>query len=364
MWHPRKNEGWTPQTISVASDVEAWWVCPLGHEWREAVRDRAAARKWKRGNVDACGICLGYHALQSCACGQQRLVKAKPPPSEFECSACYFARIRAQQQYQRLREQARTEYVADFAASQKLLDRIVPAWLPPALAVEWRCTVGQRLRRAMQDELGYGAFGTVGAIDDALRQIRDEGDLLPSADKLRAAHARGEPIRFMDRTFWTQGVLYVLGLDDAPDCRRERADIASLEQWLRANVGRVVNRHHPRETHDTSTLTRVLTDLVEQWGQRDETGPWRSFFELVPPFIPTTGRLCGQFDVVLTRGGSPDLVVEIDSAHHPRSMEKLQFAHAAGATATWIRWNYGTARRVPGVHVIDLIDQTKRITRA
>ncbi|SMD27177.1 hypothetical protein SAMN05661093_10774 [Kibdelosporangium aridum] len=83
----------------------------------------------------------------------------------------------------------------------------------------------------------------------------------------------------------------------------------------------------------------------------------------MPPFIPTTGTLCGQLDMVLTRTGSPDLVVEIDSAHQSRSMEKLQFAHAAGATATWIRWNYGTARKIPGIHVIDLISQTKRITR-
>lgn len=91
----------------------------------------------------------------------------------------------------------------------------------------------------------------------------------------------------------------MLGLDDAPgDQARDRADVTSLEQWIRSRVGRVVNRHLPRETHDTSALTRVLTDLVEQWGQRDETGPWRSFFELVPPFIPTTGTLCGQFDVV------------------------------------------------------------------
>ncbi len=89
----------------------------------------------------------------------------------------------------------------------------------------------------------------------------------------------------------------------------------------------------------------------------------RSFAELTPPFIPAGGSLCGSIDVVLTREGSPDLVVEIDSEHQPRSMEKLQFAHAAGATAVWIRWNYGAVRKVPGVHVIDLLDQTKRIKR-
>ncbi|GAA1995522.1 hypothetical protein GCM10009754_88260 [Amycolatopsis minnesotensis] len=47
MWHPGKNTSWTPQTISVASDVEVWWLCPAGHEWIETVCDRTASRKWK-----------------------------------------------------------------------------------------------------------------------------------------------------------------------------------------------------------------------------------------------------------------------------------------------------------------------------
>jgi hypothetical protein len=41
-----------------------------------------------------------------------------------------------------------------------------------------------------------------------------------------------------------------------------------------------------------------------QWGASDETGAWSSFFELVRPFIPSTGSVCGNLDVVLTRPGS------------------------------------------------------------
>lgn len=77
--------------------------------------------------------------------------------------------------------------------------------------------------------------------------------------------------------------------------------------------------------------------------------------------MPTTGSLCGQIDVVLTQAGSQDLVVEIDSAHNSRSMEKLRFAYTAGATAIWIRWHSGAVRKVRGVHVIDLLDQTRQI---
>lgn len=359
MWRPSRNGAWTPRTISVASDVRVWWVCPAGHEWSESVRDRAALRRWKSGRVGACGLCLGYHVVEFCACGRQRMVKVAAPPVEYECFACQSAKMQAQRRRERRREEARTDYVADFAESQALLDPIVPVRLPPRLAAEWRREVGPRVRSALENEHGYGRLGTVGAVDQALRRIQNEGDLLATTAELRAAHTAGEPIRFMGRTFWTQGVLHVLGLDVA-DRPPDRAAV-SLENWVRAGVSRVVNRRPPPGTNRTATITRLITDLVEQWGKHDTTGPWRSFFELVPPFIPTTGHMCGRIDVVLTRIGSPDLVVEIDSAHNSRSMEKLQFACAAGATTVWIRWNSGAARQVPGVHVVDLLRETKSL---
>jgi hypothetical protein len=67
--------------------------------------------------------------------------------------------------------------------------------------------------------------------------------------------------------------------------------------------------------------------------------------------------------VVLTRPGSRDMVVEIDSTNKDRSMEKLRFAHLAGATAVWIRWRQGAVRKVPGVHVIDLVADTRKTRR-
>lgn len=39
----------------------------------------------------------------------------------------------------------------------------------------------------MEEELGYGKYGTVGVIDQALRQIQDEGDRLPTIDVVFAA---------------------------------------------------------------------------------------------------------------------------------------------------------------------------------
>lgn len=357
MWHPTRNEGWVPHTISAASDVRVWWVCPVGHEWHEAVRDRTALRKWKRGNVTACGLCLGSHVLQVCRCGRQRLARAGSP--SYECVTCCEVRLQA---LARRRQRAHAGYVVDLAAAEKLLDGIVPARLPSALAAEWRSAVRSRLLRAMEEELGYGKYGTTGAIDDALRQIQDEGDLLPTIDELRAAYAAGEPIEFMDRMFWTQGVLHLLGVG-ATAARRDRVAAASLEQWVRAGAERAVNRS-PAGGYRTADVTRVITDLVEEWGQHDQAGPWRSHLEVAAPFIVPTGALCGRFDVVLTRTDTADVVVEIDSQHRARSMEKLRFAHAAGATAVWIRWHSGVLRNIPGVYVIDLLDLTKRMTRS
>lgn len=364
LWHPTWNTGWTPHTISVASDVLVWWGCPDGHAWMERVRDRAALRKWKRGDVAACGVCVGVHALEVCACGRGRLIRATVSPSAYECLVCSRARrqeLRERWEEQRRREAARTDYVADFDEGEALLGSIAPAHLPSALLAEWRRAVRGYLHGGMVNERGYGELSTSGAIEAALRRIQDMGDLAPAVEELRAAHAAGEPIRFMGRTFWTQGVVHVLEFG-APRWPRDVVAAASLERWVRAGLRRVINHQRPAASYSTAALTRVITDLVEHWGHNDPTGAWRSFFELVPPFIPSSGSLCGQMDVVLTRAGSPDLVVEIDSAHRVRSMEKLCFAQAAGATAVWIRWHRGATRTVPGVHVIDLVAQTK-VTR-
>ncbi|MDQ7806029.1 hypothetical protein Q5425_19995 [Amycolatopsis sp. A133] len=58
--------------------------------------------------------------------------------------------------------------------------------------------------------------------------------------------------------------------------------------------------------------------------------------------------------MVITPPRGADLVIEIDSAHNPRSVEKLQYAHAAGAVSIWSRWRAGPLQEVPGVTTIDL----------
>lgn len=39
-WHPTKNEGRTPQSVSAYSNTRAWWICELGHEYQAFVAHR------------------------------------------------------------------------------------------------------------------------------------------------------------------------------------------------------------------------------------------------------------------------------------------------------------------------------------
>lgn len=50
-WHPKKNIGLTPYTISRGSDKEVWWLATCGHEWNDTVSHRVHGRK--------CPFCSG-----------------------------------------------------------------------------------------------------------------------------------------------------------------------------------------------------------------------------------------------------------------------------------------------------------------
>ena len=41
-WHPARNGALTPEQVSPGSHRSVWWQCEKGHEWRAAVRSRAA----------------------------------------------------------------------------------------------------------------------------------------------------------------------------------------------------------------------------------------------------------------------------------------------------------------------------------
>lgn len=40
-WHPERNGGLGPESVSAGSARAAWWRCAAGHEWRAAIGNRA-----------------------------------------------------------------------------------------------------------------------------------------------------------------------------------------------------------------------------------------------------------------------------------------------------------------------------------
>lgn len=47
-WHPTKNGDLDPETLTVSSHTEVWWICSKGHEWKKMVHSRGS-----------CPICSG-----------------------------------------------------------------------------------------------------------------------------------------------------------------------------------------------------------------------------------------------------------------------------------------------------------------
>ena len=39
-WHPTKNLGSTPSSVTTGSGKKAWWVCPIGHEYKSVIASR------------------------------------------------------------------------------------------------------------------------------------------------------------------------------------------------------------------------------------------------------------------------------------------------------------------------------------
>ena len=51
-WHPTKNIGLDPNTITRGSHKRCWWLCKEGHEWQAVIKDRVS-------KVSRCPICYG-----------------------------------------------------------------------------------------------------------------------------------------------------------------------------------------------------------------------------------------------------------------------------------------------------------------
>ena len=55
-WHPYRNGERTPEQVPVFSNLNAWWICPLGHEYRATTAHRTNAGS-------GCPYCAGRRVL-------------------------------------------------------------------------------------------------------------------------------------------------------------------------------------------------------------------------------------------------------------------------------------------------------------
>ena len=54
-WHPKKNQGLTPEMFTQKSKKKVWWLGECGHEWQASIKNRS--------NGTSCPICSNHQVL-------------------------------------------------------------------------------------------------------------------------------------------------------------------------------------------------------------------------------------------------------------------------------------------------------------
>ncbi len=109
-WHPTKNEGHTPDSVSYGSHTKIWWQCSHGHEWQSAVYART-------GKHHGCPYCTG---------------KRISPGADL------------QSLYSDIAEQWHPSKNADHRPEEYLPGSHVSVWWRCAEGHEWRATIKSR----------------------------------------------------------------------------------------------------------------------------------------------------------------------------------------------------------------------------
>ena len=111
------------------------------------------------------------------------------------------------------------------------------------------------------------------------------------------------------------------------------------------------------ESLDTVAITAQITRAIAQWAVAHGWNPCAEARVNLPTNDRGESRI-GYIDVVVRRGGKPDLAIEVDSGDKPWSLDKLRHAVAAGMHAIWVRW--GDDAWAGYYHDIDVIQLPAR----
>lgn len=372
MWHPTRNENLTPNQIPPSAKHRVWWRCGAGHEWQDIVHTRTLLPAWKRGDVAACKVCVGYHVIVAFDCGHTTDVRAEFAEPHRGCPTCRKARgdrIEAEWVEQRAANSvaAKKTYAECEDRARALLDDLPVPDVPAALLFEWRRTALHEIRSAIVKEERFDKTGMVGTTL-AQQRRRLAAGLVPSVEELRATVAACEPVRILDKGHWPAGWLHLLCRQQAEVSGNDVSEellVNELTAALAAEVIALTKEYGPGRLRVTDA-TKFLTAAVRRWAE-DRESKWRShrwiaYRELSLPVTPGGSARFGRLDLTVMRPDGPDLVVEIDSTHNAQTVEKLGFVRDAGAVAIWVRWNAGRVEAPDGIHVIDLIEATRGLT--
>lgn len=75
-FHPTRNAGIDPGSVTNSSNDMVWWLCPAGHEWRETPLQRRSDMMWKQGDIYACLYCVAPGCTVH-SCGHRRFQSGK-----------------------------------------------------------------------------------------------------------------------------------------------------------------------------------------------------------------------------------------------------------------------------------------------
>ena len=91
------------------------------------------------------------------------------------------------------------------------------------------------------------------------------------------------------------------------------------------------------ESLGTGAVTARITREIVRWALSNGWNP-RAEARVGVTVSGHGGSRIGYIDVIVRRGGEPDLAIEVDSGDKPWSLDKLRHAAAAGMHPIWVRW--------------------------
>ncbi|MFI6005734.1 zinc-ribbon domain-containing protein [Streptomyces sp. NPDC051366] len=365
MWHPDRNGSLTPDRVGTGGG-RAWWRCPAGHEWEETVISRRSLPQWKGGDVTACRECSGFKVRRVFPqCGCVKMVR--PGTREAEHAQCYRCRTREfEENAPRIKAELSAAAEAAAGRAEQLLDAVsLPRAFPVGLAVEWRYWAAGEVRGAIAAEQ---VLAQSGVAERALARVTAAVEpSMPTLEVCTAAAARDGVVKILGRAYWAEGWRYLLsGLPREPlGAEHLAAFRGHLEGWLEdwAQHVREEREAGRRVPATTAEVTAALTEEIREFlrGLGDGAMVYK---EVRVPVVPDGKTRYGRLDLVgwAPSPAIPDVVVEVDSAPNPSSVQKLEFVRDAGAVPLWVRFGTGGVEELEGVGVIDVRQAVRAAT--